>query len=263
MAIVDIEGMDSQILPSAHEAIDTGYLTHSGIIISSISGSIASVAWVGSGEIVLSIDGVVPRTAQDIIDIVTRDKDFEMTLAWETTRTVTMSPSQGKVGIMIGYKDLSIDKDKKIQYTGLDAITMGARETLATTRLTLGFLSRMVVWLFAPKNEQEHTEAKTMLAWPIGLGSTFVSIVENSVPISIILVMVALLSINLGVINILPFPALDGGRIVTTTLYSLFSYIPNGWSYFFKVEWIIHTIWFFILLGFMLYVSGLDISRFF
>ncbi len=75
-----------------------------------------------------------------------------------------------------------------------------------------------------------------MLAGPIGLGSTFVSIVENSVPITIILVMIALLSINLGVVNILPFPALDGGRIVTTTLYSIFSYFPHGKKYFPKVE---------------------------
>ncbi len=74
---------------------------------------------------------------------------------------------------------------------------MGARETLATTRLTLAFLSRMVVGIFAPKTEQEHIDAKSMLAGPIGLGSTFIAIVENSVPLATILVMVALLSINL------------------------------------------------------------------
>lgn len=121
----------------------------------------------------------------------------------------------------------------------------------------------MVVGLFDPKTDKEHEEAKSMLAWPIGLGSTFISIVENSVPLTIILVMIALLSINLGVINILPFPALDGGRIVTTTLYSIFSYIPHGKKYFSKAEWVIHAVGFLILLVFMLYVSWLDIIRFF
>jgi membrane-associated protease RseP (regulator of RpoE activity) len=48
--------------------------------------------------------------------------------------------------------------------------------------------------------------------------------------------MIALISINLGVINILPFPALDGGRIVTTTLYLIFSYLPHGKKLFSKVE---------------------------
>lgn len=102
-----------------------------------------------------------------------------------------------------------------------------------------------------------------MLAGPIGLGSTFISIVENNVPIRIILVMIALLSINLGVVNILPFPALDGGRIVTTTLYSIFSYIPKGQQYFTQVEGVLHTVGFLMLMGFMIYVSGLDIVRFF
>jgi hypothetical protein len=55
----------------------------------------------------------------------------------------------------------------------------------------------MVVGIFAPKTEMEHSEAKNMLAGPIGLGSTFVQIVEDSVPLSTILVMIALLSINL------------------------------------------------------------------
>lgn len=140
---------------------------------------------------------------------------------------------------------------------------MGWKETIATTHLTINFLSRMVVGLLAPKNDKEHEEAKSMLSWPIWLGNTFISIVQDSVPITIILVMIALISINLGVINILPFPALDGGRILTTTLYSIFSYLPHGKKLFTKVEWFLHTVWFIILLIFMIYVSGLDILRFF
>ena len=45
--------------------------------------------------------------------------------------------------------------------------------------------------------------------------------VETSASLSLIAIVVALISINLGVVNLLPFPALDGGRIVTTTLYSV------------------------------------------
>ncbi len=112
-------------------------------------------------------------------------------------REVRMTPRDGKVGMQIGYRELKINTDKRIQYSGLDAVIMGARETVATTRITLAFLGRMVVGLFAPKTETERSEAKSMLAGPIGLGSTFVSIVENSVPLGTILVMIALLSINL------------------------------------------------------------------
>ena len=264
IAIVNIEGFHSRILPSAHEAIESRYLTHSGLTVSPVPGGIAALAGVGSGDTVISIDGIVPQTSQDIIDIIKKGSEFTMTVetVWDT-HSIRMIPKDGKVGMMIGYKWLQINVENKIQYSGLEAVTMGARETLATTRLTLAFLSRMVVGLFAPKTEQEHIDAKSMLAGPIGLGSTFIAIVENSVPLATILVMVALLSINLGVINILPFPALDGGRIVTTSLYSIFSYIPHGKQYFSRVEGVIHAAGFILLLAFMLYVSGLDIARFF
>ena len=267
MAIIPLEWYESQILPSAQEAMKSTYLTHNGLVVTSISGSIAQQAWVWSGEYIVEINGIHPLSPQDIIDIIQKNEPITLKF-WEPSippsdREVRMIPQNGKVGMQIGYRNLQINTNKKIQYSGFDAIRMGARETVATTRITLAFLSRMVVGLFAPKTETEHTEAKNMLAGPIGLGSTFVSIVENSVPLATILVMIALLSINLGVINILPFPALDGGRIVTTTLYSIFSYIPHGKQYFARVEGMIHAIGFMLLLAFMLYVSGLDILRFF
>ncbi|MBC7498711.1 site-2 protease family protein [Candidatus Gracilibacteria bacterium] len=267
MAIIPLEGYQSQILPSAHEAIASSYLTHNGLIVTSISGSIAERAGVGSGEYVVDINSIHPQTAQDIIDIITKNEIITLTLGTPSvppnTRVVHMNPKNGKVGMQIGYRDLHINTNKQIQYSGFEALSMGARETVATTRITLAFLSQMVVGLFAARSEVEHTEAKNMLAGPIGLGSTFVQIVEDHVPLATILVMIALLSINLGVINILPFPALDGGRIVTTTLYSISSYFPHGKQYFSRVEGAIHAIGFMLLLAFMLYVSGLDILRFF
>ncbi len=261
MTIIPLEWYKSQILPGAHEAIESGYLSHTGLMVTGLSGSIASTAGIGSGELVVSIDTIVPQTAQDMIDIIERGQRVDLILEWG--KQVHMIPQNGKVGMQIGYRHLHINTNKQIQYSWFEAIRMGAHETVATTRITLAFLSRMIVGLVAPHSEIEHTEAKNMLAGPIGLGSTFVSIVENGFPIMTILVMIALLSINLWVVNILPFPALDGGRIVTTTLYSIFSYIPHGKQYFARIEWGIHAIGFLILLSSMLYVSWLDIARFF
>ena len=44
MAIIPLEGYGSQILPSAHEAMKSTYLTHNGLTVTSISGSIAEQA---------------------------------------------------------------------------------------------------------------------------------------------------------------------------------------------------------------------------
>ncbi len=80
IAIVDKEGVQSQLLPSAQEAIENGYLTHSGLVISSIPGSIAALAGVGSGYTVASIDGKIPKTPQDIIDVIKKGAEFTLTI---------------------------------------------------------------------------------------------------------------------------------------------------------------------------------------
>lgn len=261
MTIIPMEGYHSEIMPSSHEAIEIWYLRHSGLTVTALSGSIASLSGLGSGELVRSINSIVPQTPQDIIDVIQKSDTVILTL--QSGKEIRMAPKNGKVGMQIAYRDLSIDHEKQIQYSGFEAVVMWARETVATTRITFAYLSQMVVGLWAPRTESEHLEAKNMLSWPIGLGSSFVSIIQNNVPLAPILVMIALLSINLWVINILPFPALDGGRIVTTTLYSILTYFPRGRAYFTRLEWTLHATGFILLLAFMLYVSGLDIARFF
>jgi regulator of sigma E protease len=103
-----------------------------------------------------------------------------------------------------------------------------------------------------------------MLSWPIWVGATFVWLVEISAPVSIVLVIIALISVNLWVFNLLPIPALDGGRIVTTTIYSLTVQFFERWSHqFMRFEKYFHAIGFILLMILTLYVAWLDISRFF
>ena len=76
-----------------------------------------------------------------------------------------------------------------------------------------------------------------------------------------ILMIIALLSINLGVINILPFPALDGGRLVSTTIRALLPEKMSSSERGHKVETYIHTFGMILLLGFSLFIALLDISK--
>jgi regulator of sigma E protease len=103
-----------------------------------------------------------------------------------------------------------------------------------------------------------------MLSGPIGVGATFVDIVKIWAGWKILVFIIAILSVNLGVLNILPFPALDGWRIVTTTLYSLVvRFFGKSEKLFLTAEKYFHGMWFLLLLILMLYVAGLDISRLF
>lgn len=73
-----------------------------------------------------------------------------------------------------------------------------------------------------------------------------------------IVYLMAYLSINLGVINILPFPAFDGGRVVFIGIEAITGKKINP-----NIEALIHNIGFFLILGLMLYITFQDIGRLF
>ncbi|MFA5007579.1 MAG: RIP metalloprotease RseP [Candidatus Izemoplasmatales bacterium] len=69
---------------------------------------------------------------------------------------------------------------------------------------------------------------------------------------------VGLLSVNLGIINLLPIPALDGGRLAFIAYEAVTKKKPNQ-----KFENWLHTIMFFLLIGLILFITYNDILRLF
>ena len=70
--------------------------------------------------------------------------------------------------------------------------------------------------------------------------------------------LLAVLAMNLGVFNLLPFPALDGGRLVFILFEMIFRRkVPA------KVEGAIHTVGILLLLGLMIFVVFKDIIKLF
>lgn len=69
--------------------------------------------------------------------------------------------------------------------------------------------------------------------------------------------LVAFISINLGVMNLLPIPALDGGRL----FFMIIEALRGGKKIDPKYEGYVHAAGLFLLLGLMLYVTGHDIWR--
>lgn len=73
-----------------------------------------------------------------------------------------------------------------------------------------------------------------------------------------IIYLIAFLSINLGFINILPFPAFDGGRVLFLIIEKL-----KGSPVDAKVENIFHTVGFILLMILMIYITLQDIIKLF
>ena len=94
------------------------------------------------------------------------------------------------------------------------------------------------------------------LSGPVGVASVMAATASYS--IRAFLQLVAFISINLGVMNLLPLPALDGGRLVFLILEGIRRKpVPA------KYEGYIHAAGLMLLLALMVYVTGQDIIRLF
>ncbi len=94
------------------------------------------------------------------------------------------------------------------------------------------------------------------LSGPVGIYSIVDSQAEQG--LEAILYLVAYLSINVGIINLLPFPAFDGGRILFLFIEKIFKKPVSK-----KVENIIHSIGFMLIIALLIYVTFNDILRLF
>ena len=74
-----------------------------------------------------------------------------------------------------------------------------------------------------------------------------------------VLSLAALIAVNLGVMNMLPFPALDGGRV----LFVLLEMLRGGRKLKPEVEGYFHMIGFLLLIALMLFVTYSDLSKLF
>jgi regulator of sigma E protease len=92
------------------------------------------------------------------------------------------------------------------------------------------------------------------VAGPVGL----FGIIGDASKLGIVYLMsfVALLSINLAIINLVPFPALDGGRLLFIAIEAIIRRPLNpkfaGWA---------NAIGFFLLIGLMVVISYFDVAR--
>ena len=94
------------------------------------------------------------------------------------------------------------------------------------------------------------------LSGPVGIYSIVGQMSKSG--IAALLYLTALLSINVAVINLLPFPAFDGGRILFLIIEKI-----KGKPVDPKIENIIHSIGFVLLMILMIYVTFNDVLKLF
>lgn len=113
---------------------------------------------------------------------------------------VVTKPNEGALGIVISQAFIV----KK--YPFYEAPFYGLKEAATITYKVLGELGRAV------SNLVTTGQAGMDVTGPIGIARYTKEAAQTSV--NALIELIALLALNLAVINILPFPALDGGRLI-------------------------------------------------
>ena len=178
-----------------------------------VEGSAAARAGLQSGDWIVGGDGEPVSRWSDWVSYIVNSPGRE--LVFEVRREgrtvfMTVVPEAHTVddGSTIGRLGVAPVREK-VQYGLFKAIQLGAAKTWDMTVMTLSMMKKMIVGSVSAEN----------LVGPVGI----VKIAGDSVRVGwqFFLNIMALMSVSLGVLNLLPIPMLDGGHVVFTTLEML------------------------------------------
>ena len=163
------------------------------------------------------------------------------------TQTVTpaLIPELGKVGVGIGLVDTAL-----VSYPWYIAVGQGF---MASVNILVDIFRTFGSIIY---NLAVQHRAGVELSGPVGIAVMTGQVA--ALGFVYLLQFAALLSLNLAVVNVLPFPALDGGRI----LFLIVEKVRRGRALRAQTEAVVHGIGFMLLMGIILLVTFQDIMRF-
>ena len=149
---------------------------------------------------------------------------------------------QGAVGFGIGVVNAKVDKTTDPLWEAFPKSFTTIWDVLAFTRRGLA--------------QGLSSGSNPGVAGPIGIAQATGEIVSE-LGISWVFQLTALISISLGILNILPIPALDGGRLA----FVLIEWVRRGKRISPEREGLVHLIGFVILIGLVVFISYHDVLR--
>lgn len=218
-----------------------------------MEGTPAHAAGMMAGDLVYAVDDEVVSFSNPLNEIVQRKlgQDVSMTI-WRSGEWLTLSatpraeppPGQGALGIQIG------------PVSQLATLPLGAAlwEGLVSTGQYFGLVLQLPLMLIAGTVSPDEAQ----LTGPIGIAQLVGGAVTASIDTGLwfpILRLSAVLSAALAVTNLLPLPALDGGRLLFILIEAVRGRRINP-----EREGAIHMVGFMLLLGLLVFITVRDIT---
>ncbi len=192
-----------------------------------------------SGDQIVSINGQKVEDYNQIIENISNSENIKITYISQSNnseKTIDVKRAEN------GYLGISPNKEK---YRFFNSIKYGFLNLINTIKNV--FYSFYL--LFTPEYSLKDGSG------PIGIAVASNGVVQSGWENS--LIWIAFLSINIGIINLLPIPALDGGRILFLLIELITKKPLNP-----KVETFLNNLVFFLLIGLLIFFTFNDIINF-
>ncbi|MGL5331197.1 MAG: RIP metalloprotease RseP [Peptostreptococcaceae bacterium] len=224
-----------------------GSPTGSNVLGQVMEGAPAFEIGLKSGDEIVDINGNEIKTWDDVTKYIhnSNGEELNITVVRDgSEKSFNVTPIKNEQGTYV------IGIGQTFEKNVLEAIT-GAFVT------TWEMIKQMVMFVGQLITGTVPGGAENAVAGPIGV----IGIVSDAAKMGLpnLLYIASVISLNLGVLNLLPIPALDGGRLVMLAIEA----VRGGKKMDPNKEAMLHMAGFFLLMGLMVFVTYKDIMRLF
>lgn len=217
------------------------------------AGSPAQEAGIQSGDIILFVANQRMTRSESLRALVQNFDGRPITVDVERkgeTIPLTITPKLDPTDQRIRLGVSIIDQRESVRYNPFKALAFGMEQTWRILNLMVEGLSQMVGGLLRGQGQAAD------VAGPLGIMQATGEVARTG-RIENLVSFMAFLSINLAIMNMLPIPGLDGGRLLFVALEAL----RGGKRISPEREGMVHFLGIVLLLGLMALISILDIQR--
>ena len=209
-----------------------------------VTGSDSPQPTSGGSEIITLTPRVNPPDliVVDRVSDPTREVALSDARRYQTNLQVGDTLTQGAIGVLIGTVDAQTVTRR---YSVIEAVPMSFQRMWDILVITRNGIAR---WIGGGPDPG--------LSGPVGIARITGEVAESG-GISPLLQLTAILSISLGIINILPIPALDGGRL----MFVIIEWLRGGKPISPRREGLVHMVGFVVLISLIVVISYFDILR--
>lgn len=221
----------------------------------------AQDAGIKPGDQIMRFNGIEVASSLELVELTKKHLGEKITMTltnqkgiiWVVEIVPRINPPQGEGAL--GVELMSATFAKLTYPTIYQKMTAGFIRSYNLASYSVNILGKLIAISITQKSLEPVSQS---VSGPVGITNISHSILQTRAPILPYLDFVAALSLNLALINILPIPALDGGRL----LFLLIEVVLRK-KVRFEVEKMIHAIGMALLLALIILITFSDIKRFF